>query len=282
MTILVSNANGKVGRDVAIALLKAGEKVRIGARDVAAARGRFPGAEIVSFDVAKPETVKAAMAGVTSVFSALPYELLPAGELVQYEAARAAGVKRFVKLSAMGAEDNPASPHSVSTKALAESGLEWTVLRPNFFMQNYALQMAGMVQSGAIYEPAENGASSFVDTRDIADMAVAALTKPGHNGKGYTLTGPAALTRGDVAALMTDAAGYQVQYVATDDAALRQAFAGMGASPILIELMSALYGYVRAGWTAQVSNDIETVLGRPARTFEAFARDHAQAWRKTA
>ena len=277
MTILVSNANGKVGQEVVKALLGAGAKVRVGARDVQKARLEFPGAEIVELDVTKPSTLAAATAGVEAIFAATPYHLLPDGELALLVAAKSAGVGRFVKMSALGVEGNPASPHSISEAAIRESGLAWTFLRPTFFMQNYSTMAAGSVKSGAIYEPAAEGASSFVDTRDIADVAVAVLTKPGHEGKAYALTGPAALTRADVAAELTKASGHGVVYVAVEDAALREGMAGAPAS--LIELMSALFGYVRAGYTAGVSHDVETVLGRPARDFASFAAEHAGVWK---
>ena len=277
MTILVSNANGKVGQEVAKALLAKGEKVRIGARHVENAKAAFPGAEVVELDLSKPATLAAAVKGVDAVFSAAPYELLPAGEEALIAAAKAAGVKRYVKLSAMGVEANPSSPHMLAEKALAASGLEWTVLRPTFFMQNYATMAAGSVRSGAIYEPAGKGATCFVDTRDIATVAVAALTKPGHEGKVYTLTGPAALTRDQVAAELTKATGKPVAYVEVDDAALRSAMAG--APPTLIELMSGLFGFVRQGYTAGVTDDVAKVTGKPARSFAAFAADHAGVWK---
>ncbi len=277
MTILVSNANGKVGREVAKALSAAAQSVRIGARNVDKARAEFPGAEIVELDFARPATLAAAVKGVGAVFSAAPYELLPTAERELIAAAKAAGVARFVKLSAMGVEGDPNSPHMLAEKALKQSGLAWTVLRPTFFMQNYATMMAASVRSGAIYEAAAEGATSFVDARDIAAVAVAALTKPGHAGKIYTLTGPAALTRKDVAAALTKALGKPVAYVAIDDAALRGAMAG--APPALVELMSALYGYARQGHTARVAGDIAEATGRPARNFAAFAADHVADWR---
>ncbi|MGD0641118.1 MAG: NmrA family NAD(P)-binding protein [Roseiarcus sp.] len=277
MTILVSNANGKVGHEVAKALMAAGQSVRIGARAVAKARAEFPGAEIVELDFARPATLATAVKGVDAVFSATPYELLPQAEQELIAAAKAAGVARFVKMSAMGVEGDPNSPHMLAEKALKESGLAWTVLRPTFFMQNYATMMAPSVRAGAIYEAAAEGATSFVDARDIAAVAAAALTKPGHAGKTYTLTGPAALTRKEVAAALSEAIGKPVAYVAVDDAALRGAMAG--APPVLIELMSALYGYVRQGYTARVAGDVAEVTGRPARSFAAFAADHAAAWR---
>ncbi len=277
MTILVSNANGKVGHEVAKALLAAGQNVRIGARDIAKAKAEFPKAEIAELDFARPATLAAAVKGVGAVFSATPYELLPKAEQDLIAAAKAAGVGRFVKMSAMGVDADPDSPHMQAEKALKESGLAWTVLRPTFFMQNYATMMAASVRSGAIYEAAAQGATSFVDVRDIADVALAALTEPGHDGKIYTLTGPAALTRGEVAAALSKAIGRKVDYVAVDDAALRGAMAG--APPALTELMSGLYGAVRQGYTAHVADDVAHVAGRPPRDFSAFAADHVGAWR---
>ena len=277
MTILVSNANGKVGQEVVRLLVAGGHPTRVGARDVEKARSEFPGAEVVSLDLTKPDTIAAAVAGVDAVFAATPYQLLPAAEEALLAAAKAAGVKRFVKMSALGVEADPTSPHSLSEAAIRESGLEWTFLRPTFFMQNYSTQAAASAKAGAIYEPAAEGASCFVDTRDIAEVAVVALTQDGHAGKAYGLTGPAALTRAEVAAELTKASGHPVVYVAVDDAALRKGMAGAPAS--LVELMSQLFGYVRAGYTATVSPDIQTVLGRPARDFASFARDYADVWR---
>ena len=144
MTILVCNANGKVGQEVARALLAAGEKLRIGARNRAGAQAGFPGAEIVGFDYTQPATLAAAMQGVEAIFSAAPYELEPGATRALIAAAEAAGVKRFVKLSALGAEADPNSPHSLAETALAKSGLEWTVLRPTFFMQNYCDEVGGI------------------------------------------------------------------------------------------------------------------------------------------
>ena len=277
MSILVSNANGTVGSEVVKALLKAGEVVRIGARDVAKAKTMWPDADIVALDLLDAHTLPSAVEGVKAVFSAVPFELLPAADEALVTAAKAAGVTRFVKLSAMLLELDPDSPHAVAERAIMASGLEWTMLRPTFFMQNYATSMAGAVRQGTIYEPADNGATSFVDVRDIADVAVHALTGEGHAGKGYVMAGPAALTRTQVADTLSKVSGRPVGYVAVDDAALRQALTG--APEAVIDLMSKLYGYVREGFTAVTTTDIETVTGRPARSFATFARDHADAWR---
>jgi uncharacterized protein YbjT (DUF2867 family) len=276
MTILVLNANGKVGHEVATQLLAKGAKVRIGARDVAKAKAAFAGADIVHVDYTKPESLDVAMAGVMAVFTATPFELLPQPELDVVTAAKKAGVKRIVKLSGIGAEKG--TPHGDVDAAIKDSGLEFTFLRPNFFMQNYTtMSAAGIKTQGAFYEPADEGKSSFIDTRDIAAVAVKALTEAGHNGKDYTLTGGEALSRKDVAEIISKVTGKPVNFVNVDDAALRQAMAQ--APKQLTDFMSYLFGVVRAGYTAGVSPDVETVLGRKPTTFAQFAKDHAGAWK---
>lgn len=278
MSILVTNANGKVGSQVVAALLSQGQDVRVGARSPAKASERAGGATVVAFDYTAPQSVAAALRGVDAVFTSAPYELLPEAELDLIDAAKAAGVKRLVKLSALGVEANPANPHSVVEAALARSGLAWTIVRPTFFMQNYATLSAPTIRDqGAIYEPAADGKSAFIDTRDIAAVVAKVLTEPGHEGAAYGLTGPAALDRAEVAALIAEAAGKPVRYVPVDDAALRQAMAA--APPALTELMSGLFAAVRAGQTAATTTTVLDLLGRPPISFRTFARDHADAWR---
>jgi uncharacterized protein YbjT (DUF2867 family) len=278
MTILVLNANGKVGAEVAHQLLAKGETVRIGARDIAKAKTTFPKAEIVAVDFNKPETLKTAVKGVSAIFTATPYELLPQPELDLVVAATAAGVKLIVKISTEGADQDANSPHGAVEKSIRDSSLNATILRPNFFMQNYSNQQAGTIKdSGVLYEPANEGKSSFIDTRDIAAVAVKALTENGHAGKSYVLTGGEALSRHDVAAAISAAIGKPVKFVNVDDAALRQAMAG--APPKLTELMSLLMGYVRANYTGSISPDVEKLLGRKPTSFAQFAKDHADAWK---
>jgi uncharacterized protein YbjT (DUF2867 family) len=277
MTIFVANANGKVGQEVAKGLIALGRKVRVGAHTPAKTEGALKGAEIVAFDYADPASIAAALQGARAVFTAAPFPLLPKAEIDLVAVAKAAGVARIVKLSAMGAQNFPGAPHTVAEEAIAASGLEWTFLRPNTFMQNYAtLSAEGIRRTGVIYEPAADAATSFVDTRDIAAVAIKALTEPGHAGKAYTLTGPQALDRNAVARALSEATGKTIAYVPIDDAALRKAMAG--APPVMIELMSALFARIRSGQTAVVAPDIRQALGRAAISFAQFAKDYRTAW----
>ena len=278
MTILIANANGKVGQEVVKGLIAKGEQVRVGVRNVEKARAEFPGAEVVAIDATRPETFARAVAGAKAVFSAFPTELLPKAEIDLAAAAKAAGVKRYVKLSVSGAGDGEAFGHTAAERAVEASGLEWTHLRPTFFMQNYSTASAASIKSEhKFYEAAADGKTAFIDARDIASVAVKALTEPGHNGKAYALTGGRALDRNDVAKAIGSAIGAPVSYVAIDDAGLRNALAN--APKFTQELYSALYGFVRAGYTAAVDPTVERVLGRKPIEFAQFAKDNLAAWR---
>jgi uncharacterized protein YbjT (DUF2867 family) len=203
---------------------------------------------------------------------------LPQPELDLVAAAKSAGVKHIVKISTQGADEDSTSPHGAVEKSIRDSGLTYTILRPNFYMQNYTVQQAGSIKhQGAFYEPADEGKSSFIDTRDIAAVAVKALTEKGHEGKSYVLTGGQALDRHEVAAAISAAIGKPVKFVNVDDAGLRQAMAD--APPKLTELMSVLMGYVRANYTGAISPDVEKLLGRKPTTFAQFAKDHVSAWK---
>jgi len=274
--ILVTTPNGKVGSEIIKQLQAQGHKVRVGAHTVEKATAAFPGLEVVHFDFDNPESVRAALEGVDTLYLASPGEMLEGPVNAVVDAAKQAGAKRIVRLSAAGVEygDSPLRKVELHLEA---SGLEHTFLRPSWFMQNYSTLSLEGVRQGTLYEPAADGHTAFIDARDIAAVAVAALTGEGHSGKAYTLTGPQALSRDEVAALFSSALGREVRYVPVGDEQLRQGMAG--APQNYIELMSALYGYVRAGATATVTDEVHKVTGRAPIRFEQFVQDHLETWR---
>jgi uncharacterized protein YbjT (DUF2867 family) len=280
MTIFVANANGKVGQDLIAALKAGGHDVRIGARDVARARVAFPGTPVVAFDYDDVAAGAAALDGITTVFTAAPSWLVPDAELALLAVAKARGVRRIVKLSYLGAELHEEGGHRVSEKAIEASGLEWTVLRPTFFSQNFSTMHRDAIRDGAFYEAAGDGASAFIDTRDIAAVAAKALTESGHHGQAYALTGSEALTRHEAAARLSAALGRTVRYVPIDDAALRQALVGVPQSQV--ELLSGLFAAVRAGHTAATTDTVRMLLGRDPISFDRYAADHVVVWRDAA
>ncbi len=277
MYVLVTTPNGKVGSEVVRLLRDKGIKHRIGAFTVEKARKEFPESEVVKFDYQDESTLKAALAGVDTVYLASPGGSPAEPEIRFVDLAKAAGVKRVVKLSAMGVEKSDAAPLRRVEKHIEASGLQWTHVRPTWFMQNFSAGQAQSIRDGVLAEPAENARTAFIDARDIAAVAVEALTGDGHHGKAYTLTGPELLNRAQVAEKISQAIGRQVKYVALTDQQFRDALKAF-MPPAGVELMSALYAGVRAGWTEVKTDTVQQVLGRPPRSFDQFAKDSRSAW----
>lgn len=275
--ILISTANGKVGSEIVEQLLAKGKSVRIGAHNLAKAEANFPGVHVVHFDYNDTDSLKAALEGVDTVYLASPGDFPSDPEKNVVDLAKTIGVKRIVKLSAMGVEADDSIPLRQVELYIQASGLEYTILRPNWFMQNYSTGMAEGIRNGSLYEPAEQAKTGFIDARDIASVAVKALTENGHNGQAYALTGGESLDRNAVAAKLSSATGKTVQYVPINDDQFRGAMQNE-LSPSYLELMSNLYAGVRAGWSDATTDTVKKLLGRDPISFDQFAADHKNVW----
>ena len=197
------------------------------------------------------------------------------------EAGASAGVDRVVKLSALGATDHSRSViglwHHNVERFLRDSGLEWTILRPHHFMQNLLDPLVFDREAGEVRSASGEGRIPFVDTRDVAAVAAAALTEDGHAGEVLTLTGPEALSYREAAELISGAIGRAVRYVpeSVDEAWRRRRAAGQ---PVwLAAAQLAIAGYQRRGGpTERVTDTVERVTGRRPRTLAEFIEDHAE------
>jgi uncharacterized protein YbjT (DUF2867 family) len=276
MRILVTTANGKVGSEVVRQLLEKNVDVRVGAHNVEKAQAAFPGTEVVKFDYNDESLIKAALEGVDGIYLAAPGDYPPEPEFRLIDLAKAAGVKRIVKLSALGVENGDTGLRQVE-KYLEGSGLEWAFLRPSWFMQNYATMSAAAIKSGTLAEPSGDGKTGFIDARDIAAVGAKLLTEDGYTGKAYPLTGPEVLSRQEIADIISEATGKTVRYLPITDEQFRASVAEFMPADY-VELMSMLYGGVRAGWTEVVTPTVREVLGREPRNFRDFANEHRAVW----
>jgi len=213
-TILVLTATGTTGRATVDALVARGAAVRAATRDPSTAR--FPaGVEAVRFAYDDVSTWPTALAGVDALYLALPPFRTDEVELGEglIAAAKSAGVRRIVKLSAAGVENNPASGHRRTELAIEASGLEWVHLRPSFFHENFVEFYGTTIKGdGAIYLPAGTGKTGFVGAVDIGAAAAEALLGA-RTGEAWTLTGPESLDHADVAAVLTRTLGREIRYV---------------------------------------------------------------------
>jgi uncharacterized protein YbjT (DUF2867 family) len=236
----------------------------------------------VIVDYAKPETIRPALHGVDKIFLVGPASRdLSALEARFIKKVRAAGRKHVVKLSALGGRESIfPSGHRDSEENIEDSGLPYTFLRPNGFMQNLVNYHAGTIRSqNTFYGCQGNGAVSLVDIRDLAAVAVVVLAATGHEGKSYTLTGGEALTNGRIAEKISEVAGYKISYVDLPPADFKKAILSAGTTEWSAEAMLDLHRFYRGGKASRVTDDVERLLGRKPITFDQFGRDYAFAYR---
>jgi uncharacterized protein YbjT (DUF2867 family) len=282
--ILVTGATGTTGREVVKQLTAAGARMRLLVRDpdrAVALDG--PGVEIVQGDLARPETLTAALAGIEKVFlltAPHPAQVELQGNLV--EAARRAGVRRIVKMSAIGADlQSPvrvARWHAETEKQIEASGLGYTHLRPGFFMQN-VLAFAPSIAAQSVFQvPAEDARLAMIHVGDVAAVAVRALLDAAHAGQAHTLTGPEPLSYHDVAAKLSEATGRTIRYVNVAPEDFRRGLLQAGVPEWYADMLLELYAIVRAGYAAAVTDTVQRVTGRPPLRFDDFAHESAHVF----
>lgn len=278
--ILVTGSTGKVGQQLVAALLKSGTRFQALARTERSARELTAlGAPVVTGDLADAASLRPALRGVERLFllssGADPF----AGEATAIAAAKAAGVRHVVKLSAMGAQADATNSflrgHGRAERLLEDSGTAWTFLRPTFFQQNWVLYHAPAIAARQpVYSNTGTARLSWIDTRDIADVAVAALTSDAHAGRIYDLTGPEALSYAQVTEQLSRLLGRKVEHVAVGDHAAYQAMVGMGMPADYAFALTTLNQAVRRGVAEVPTGTVELVTGKAPRPLDAFLREH--------
>jgi uncharacterized protein YbjT (DUF2867 family) len=280
--ILVTGATGQVGQTVVDVLRRRGHTVVAATRTPGGAGAALSGVRLVRFDYDDPSSFAPALRGIERVFLVVrPGDDEADGTAIPFlEDAARAGVRHCVLLSAMGIDRLPGTALRRIERWLETSAMAWTFLRPNFFFQIFTRDAlgAGIREAAEIRVPAGDAALSFIDVRDIAEVAGEALASEAHAGRAYTLTGPAPVTHGEVAETIGRQTGRAVRYVAAGDEEAALALAAAGFPAARITRLLGFYRLVRAGACAPVSGDVEAVLGRSPIGLEEFVRDHLQVW----
>lgn len=258
---LVLGGTGKTGRRVVEKLQALGVKTRI------ASRSANP-----SFDWNDQTTWDVALKGVTAAYVTYAPDLAIPGATDSIRAfvenAVARGVERLVLLSGRGEEEAQACERIVQ-----EAGIEWTVVRASWFMQNFSEgEFLGMVLDGAITLPVGDVPEPFIDVNDIADVAVAALTEEGHAYEIYEVTGPRMLTFSELAQEISKAAGRDVQFIQIPKEAFAGAIAESGAPDDIAWLLNYLFETVLDGRNTYLCDGVQRALGRQPADFADYAR----------
>ena len=282
--ILITGGTGTAGREISKALERMGARHRSLVRDLArAAASASSNVDLVEGDLSRPETLAAALDGVEKAL------LLTAAspEAVQQQrnfiaAAKRAGVRYVVKFSSYGAGLHAphffGRQHGEGERRLEDSGLPFTMLRPNGFFQNF-LGNAGSIQArSAFHAPAGEMKFSAVDVRDIAAVAAHVLTEDGHQWQRYSITGPEALSHAEIAERFSQVLGRTIRYVDVPEDAAREWMLAAGIPPWTVDKLLDLYRYYRSGAAAEVTWEIERVGRKAPIAFQQFVRDHAAAF----
>jgi uncharacterized protein YbjT (DUF2867 family) len=284
--ICVTGASGTLGSEVIRQLDGKQTPFRAASFSRGAAESaRARGVEAVTIDYNDPTTLGAAFQGCDAVFLLGPNALNQIElELHAVDAARAAGVRHIVKQSVMGAAEKAyslANIHRPVEEAIERSGMTWTFLRPNSFMQNAVTFMAPTIRAeSAFYSATGQARISHVDVRDIAAVAVAALTTEGHQGQIYTLTGPEALTYDEMAEELSKAVGRVIRHVSLPPADLKAGMLAEGMPEAIADRMLDLERYFREGHASSITDDVRRVTGRRPGRFAQYVQEtaHTGVW----
>jgi uncharacterized protein YbjT (DUF2867 family) len=282
--MLVTGATSAVGTAVIEELRARKIPVRAFVHQPAAAeRLEAQGAEACVGDITERASAQRALRGIERVYLIAPTtEQLFAIEQLWAEEARKAGVRYVVKQSEIGADPRSLSPllqhHGRAEEAIRTSGVPYTILRTLYFMQNFGPMYAhSILTSGMIYAPLANARISYVDARDVGAVAAHLLTEEGHQGQEYEVTGPEALSGGQLAELFSAVLGVPVRYTAISDEeaqeALLQRYPAWTAHAVC-----TLLQFYRQGGGARVTRVIEDITGHQPRTVVTYLTEHRQSF----
>jgi uncharacterized protein YbjT (DUF2867 family) len=282
--ILVTGATGTVGREVVTRLAGAGATVRVAARNPGMFALPEDSVEVISMDLRDPADLDRAIEYVEKIFLLTPLEqsMAEVATLV-VERARAHGVEHIVRLSALGVgyprRIALGTLHGEAERIIRASGIDWTFLRPNAFMQNFITYWGESIRTRKVFcVPQGQGRVSLIDVRDIADVAVETLIGAGHRGKAYALTGPAALSNYDVAEILSRNLGSEIRYDDISKEHARGALVEQGMSEWMVNVITELFEMSAADEAADVTDTVERLTGKTPIDFEAFVQDFRHAF----
>lgn len=282
--ILLTGVTGKTGGETARQLLKKGVALRAIVRNEAkAAELRAAGAELVVGDVGDPATVRRALEGVSKALLVLPNGRNQEAMEKQFtDLARAAGLGHLVKMSSMEAVAHAKTPipraHWAVEEYIRGSGLAWTMVKPNFFMQNLLTSGPGIKAQHRFSLPMGNGTTGMADIRDIATVCVEVLTGRGHEGQSYEITGPEILTFHDVAAQFSEVLGEKVEYVPMPIDQFRERMQNV-LEPWHLDAVAQLFREIDEIGLDHTTDTFTRLTGRAPIPLRQFIRDHLSAFR---
>ena len=279
--ILVTGATGNNGSEIVKRLAAQNIPVRAMVRDRSRADViALPNVEVVEGDFDRPDTLLSALSGVDRAFLLTnSSEHAEAQQLAFVKAAKQSGVAHIVKLLQFAAAaDSPVRflrYHAAVEAAIQSSGMAYTFLQPNLFMQGLLSFKSTIAAQNTFYAAIGEAKVSMIDVRDIAEAATAALTGTGHEGKIYNLTGPQALSHSEAAHYLSDALGCKITFVDILPEKMLETLLSIHFRTWQAEGLIEDYAHYRRGEASVVASGVQDTTGKAPRSFETFAHDYA-------
>lgn len=275
--ILVVGASGTVGTELVKILKAKGHEV------LAATSKQNPRAGQVHVNLITQDGLEKAISQVDKVFL-----LSPPGHTHQHELlipvidqAKKHAIKKVVLMTAMGANANEAAPMRIAEVHLEKSGLNYNILRPNWFMQNFnTFWIGGILADSKIYLPVADAKGSFIDARDIASTAATLLSSDDFNNQDFDLTGSDVLTHSEVAVILSQAIGKQIKFEDISASLMLQNLLQAGLPQDYAEFLVMILGYFKEGYSQRVTDSVQRITGKAPITFKQYAADYRSYWVK--
>jgi uncharacterized protein YbjT (DUF2867 family) len=273
--ILITGANGTFGGHVAKAVLERGvSSLRLASSSLEKLKSNFGDkAELVSFDWNKPESFASILAGVESVYLIAPPFSTTFDETTGHfiEAAKTANVKHIVLTTAYGMDAAEGTSGYKSEQLLINSGVSYTILRPNFIFQNFVNYDLDFIKNGITFFPSGTGSTSYIDIQDIASVSAEVLINPDqYTDQALTLTGSEALTHDQMAAMLSTALGREIKNMNPSEEEYKSTLKSHGVPAQVYDFMAVLYGAIKAGHMVQATNVVKQLTGKEPISFKSF------------
>jgi uncharacterized protein YbjT (DUF2867 family) len=277
--ILVTGATGNLGSAVVKTLTSKGFDVKAGSTNPV--KAEIPlGVEAVKVVYEEPDSIDSALKEVSGLFLIAPPmdPEAPSKLIPVIDKAKAAGVDHIVFNSALGVDHNEEAPLRIVEQYLKASGVNYTILRPNFFMENFSTGfIAPMIADGGIFLAADDGKTSFISTKDIAEVAALAFQHK-RFGDEYNLTGSDALDHAQAAKIISENTVKDVKFHALREEEMLQGARDNGMPEGAVQYMAILYSAVREGLMAAITDDVKKATGKEPISFTEFVRNNATTW----
>jgi uncharacterized protein YbjT (DUF2867 family) len=281
-TILITGATGSIGKELIKQLLLKNIRFRIGVRTTDTQTcPKTDNYSSVFFDYEKPSTFENAFRGIREVFLVTPLSYSRLDELLvpAISFAKKSGIKHLVSLGSTGFEQGTDMPLTVAEKCVQNSGLNFTILRPNILMQNFdGLIKTAISGDKKVCLPIGDARVSFVDLRDVCGAIINSLTDKVHKNKVYTLTGKKAFNLNDIFHLVSKNLNCSITYVPASVDQCINNLIEKGWDRKNADLLITLFDVARYGWCEEVSDDLKSIINREPIHFEQFIEDYHDRW----